>query len=323
MNNLFIIRKYIQNFYAERSVLINYVIRFIYAAFSLLSIDMLAGYNPYLTSPFVIILTSVILTFLPVQVTVFAAAAFAVANIYYVSLLLALALALISMTGYLVYLRFDTETGIIAGVLIILYVLKIPYLIPIAAGLFLEPAASIPVMMGVMFYHMLLGVSTVISASSADNSISFTAAMNEIFTDKSMYVEMIIFVFVMLITYLIRSVRMKYSYEIAVFAGFFSSITLFLITNFSLDIATHPAHFLIENAVSLLLAYVALFFRFTLNYLAVENLQFEDEDYVYYVRAVPKMNISMKERRVRKFGRGFKNLRESREKEEEEKEETW
>ena len=33
---------------------------------------------------------------------------------------------------------------------------------------------------------------------------------------------------------------------------------------------------------------IATFQTFTLNYAGVENLQFEDDEYYYYVRAVPK-----------------------------------
>jgi hypothetical protein len=43
--------------------------------------------------------------------------------------------------------------------------------------------------------------------------------------------------------------------------------------------------------VSFLLAQVVRFFIFNMDYLRVENVQFEDDDYYYYVKAVPKVMV--------------------------------
>ena len=45
-----------------------------------------------------------------------------------------------------------------------------------------------------------------------------------------------------------------------------------------------------DLAVGLLLAGFVLVFRFSLDYRRTESLRFEDDDYMYYVRAVPKMS---------------------------------
>ena len=41
--------------------------------------------------------------------------------------------------------------------------------------------------------------------------------------------------------------------------------------------------------------------RLALNYAGVENLQFEDDEYYYYVRAVPKMSVAAPKKRVKRF----------------------
>lgn len=41
--------------------------------------------------------------------------------------------------------------------------------------------------------------------------------------------------------------------------------------------------------LSFVLAQIVRYFIFNMDYLRVENVQFEDEDYYYYVKAVPKM----------------------------------
>ena len=49
------------------------------------------------------------------------------------------------------------------------------------------------------------------------------------------------------------------------------------------------------------IAIVIQFFRRALDYTAVENVQFEDDDYYYYVKAVPKINVSMPQMRVKRI----------------------
>ena len=53
---------------------------------------------------------------------------------------------------------------------------------------------------------------------------------------------------------------------------------------------------------SMLLVYIAQFFRMVLDYTSVENVQFEDDDYYYYVKAVPKLDMAMPQRNVTRFG---------------------
>ena len=40
-----------------------------------------------------------------------------------------------------------------------------------------------------------------------------------------------------------------------------------------------------------MLAQIVRFFIFNVDYLRIENVQFEDEDYYYYVKAVPKVMV--------------------------------
>jgi melibiose permease/lactose/raffinose/galactose permease len=54
-------------------------------------------------------------------------------------------------------------------------------------------------------------------------------------------------------------------------------------------------------AVSFLLAQIFRFFVFNVDYLRIESTQFEDEDYYYYVKAVPKVMVPVASLSVRNF----------------------
>ena len=43
------------------------------------------------------------------------------------------------------------------------------------------------------------------------------------------------------------------------------------------------------------------FFIFSVDYTRTEHVQFEDDDYIYYVKAVPKMSVTTQEINVKKI----------------------
>ena len=53
--------------------------------------------------------------------------------------------------------------------------------------------------------------------------------------------------------------------------------------------------------LALLIAFVIQFFCFHLDYSRTERLQFEDDEYYYYVKAIPKVMVSGSEKKVKKF----------------------
>ena len=49
----------------------------------------------------------------------------------------------------------------------------------------------------------------------------------------------------------------------------------------------------------MLVAYMIQFFRLTLDYHGTRKLQFEDDEYYYYVKAVPKINVANADVRIK------------------------
>ena len=47
-----------------------------------------------------------------------------------------------------------------------------------------------------------------------------------------------------------------------------------------------------------------------MDYSRTEKVQFEDDEYYYYVKAVPKVNLSSKEKQIKKIS-GKKNVKRS------------
>ena len=53
--------------------------------------------------------------------------------------------------------------------------------------------------------------------------------------------------------------------------------------------------------LALAVAKVFEFFCFAIDYSRIENVQFEDDEYYYYVKAIPKMTVAAPEKRVKRI----------------------
>jgi hypothetical protein len=58
---------------------------------------------------------------------------------------------------------------------------------------------------------------------------------------------------------------------------------------------------ILGSALGAGIAAVIHFFAFYVDYTRTENVQFEDDDYYYYVKAVPKVTLSAPEKKVKKI----------------------
>ena len=58
---------------------------------------------------------------------------------------------------------------------------------------------------------------------------------------------------------------------------------------------------IVGNIVAFLLAVVLQFFVFNVDYSRTEKVQFEDDEYYYYVKAVPKVVVSRAEKKVKQI----------------------
>lgn len=301
MTHLLVIRERLIRFYQDHARIVNALFRFLLSFVTFFSINQLVGYNPVLNSWYVVVALSVVNTVLPLSVLLFLAAAYTVFHVYYVSVSLALVILLVFLTAYLVYLRFLPEHGYVILAIPVLYGLRLPYLVPILLGLVGAPVAVIPMSCGVVCYYALKCITTVIGTATEESMVLFNQAFQMIFSNKEMYLVIAVFAIVMVIVNMISSQTFHYAYETAIVAGVIVNILLILVLSFPFNIQVHVIYLLVQSVVCGALAWLIQFFQLVLNYSAVEYLQFEDDEYYYYVKAVPKMNIAVGEKRVKRF----------------------
>ena len=120
--------------------------------------------------------------------------------------------------------------------------------------------------------------------------------LESIIKDDRLVLALISMVAVLLVVYLIRRMAVKYSWTMAIVIGTLTFLLVELTGCLVFDRMGEALGLLIGTAFAVLIAFIVKFFVFRVDYSKVVNVQFEDGDYYYYVKAVPKVKKGREER---------------------------
>ena len=178
---------------------------------------------------------------------------------------------------------------------------KRPYLVPILAGLLFGPGTAVAVVFGLLFTEYVILVEKMLpslagtafgTANSGERLIAnFRGLVDGMVNNKSMIILMAALFAAAIAVSFIRRLAVENAWTIAITAGSILELVILLIGDMRYGTEIDLAGVFVGIVVSFLLAQVVRFFIFNMDYLRVENVQFEDDDYYYYVKAVPKVMV--------------------------------
>lgn len=299
------IRAHILRFLQKFQLVVEPVVKFIIAFAVFRSINNAIGHQTMLMSLPAELLLSLLGTFTPAIIVTLLAAVVSLVHVYVASPILAILVAVLMLILYCFIARFSGKYGYVVLAIPILFLLKIPYVVPMILGLVATPMTVIPVACGVIVYRMfeVIGSAALVEGATAieDILLLYIDVIDRLLADKLMIVNIGVFFVMILVMYLMRKLSIEYVFEISIAVGAIVCILGFLITDVILHTQINITSMVFGTVGSMLIALVFQFFRLALDYSAVERVQFEDDDYYYYVKAVPKIHLTVPERSVKKI----------------------
>lgn len=311
MTTLLVAKQILMTLYSRYEVYITPLLKFLIALVSLLLINSRIGYMDSIDRMTVVLIIALMCSFMPMNFIVVVSALFVMLHLYTFSLECALVVGVGFVLMFLLYLRFSPKDTLVVLIMPICFLLKIPYVVPLAMGLIGTPASMVSVSCGVIVYYMIHYVAqnvSVIAAMTGDetSAVKFSVAkfkfvVDGILNNKEMAVTIMAFAFTVLLVYLIRRLSIDYAWTIAMAAGAVVNIMILLIGDLMFDTKVSLIGVIVGNIVAFLLTVVLQFFVFNVDYSRTEKVQFEDDEYYYYVKAVPKVVVSRAEKKVKQI----------------------
>lgn len=305
MIKLLELRSLLRTYYQKFQMIVDPVLKFLLAFITLRLINSALGYDARLEKMVVVLLVSLLCAFTPPSILVFFALMFSVLHVMAASPLMALVVVVVFVILYCFFLRFAPQYGYAVVGIPILYTLNIPYLVPILLGLLTNPITILPSACGVIVYYMfdIIKRHTVVNANYTTDDVLplYTEVFEDITGRAEILAAALVFALVIIAVYVVRKLRMEYASEIAILAGAVVNVFGFLLCDLKFGSAGTIGKMILGTVLSALLAVAVLFFKRVLDYTAVENVQFEDDDYFYYVKAVPKIEIGLQTREIKRI----------------------
>lgn len=297
----------LQKIYAQYSKYIDKIIRFILALFTFYMINHHIGFMHMLTNPVITLGLSLVCAFLPAVFTVFAAAALTLGHIYSVSLGMLIVTAVVFLLMFIFYLRLAPKTAVVVLLMPLAYMLKIPAVIPISAALLGTPVYAVPAALGTISYYLIHQVKDAAAVIQTAEESNFLTDMMDFakqsLTSKEMWLFAIIDIICILAVYGIRRSAVAHAWKFASAAGAVLYIIVAAAGGTVLDVKVSYETLAIGAAAAVVVGIVLEILFFSVDYTRCESLQYEDDEYYYYVKAVPKVGVAASEKMVKRINK--------------------
>lgn len=304
MTQLLVIREQLKKICGKYEVYLVPVGKFLTALITFLFINGNIGYMEKVAKFPIALILALLCSFLPLNFIIICSAFLSLVHVYALSMECALILGIIYLLMFLLYFRFSPKDTFVVILTPICCMLQIPYAIPLSLGLVGTPASVVSVSCGVVVYHILRYIkesANALSALDADGMMAkFKYLIDGIVGNKEMFVMVIAFAVTVILVYVIRRMNIDYAWTIAIIVGGLADILILLIGDLMYTTNIPIIGVILGSVLAFGVVKVLQFFVFNVDYARTERVQFEDDEYYYFVKAVPKITISTPEVKVKK-----------------------
>ena len=185
----------------------------------------------------------------------------------------------------------------------------------VANGLLQPPVSVIPTICGMITYYFLNGImanETSLSTVEEDEELirKFQEIIKQFAGNREMYLSVALLAATAIIVYVIRRLSVDYSWTIAIVLGMLMQFLGYFIGYMEIGMSSRTSALVIGCLISTVILFLIQFLFFSLDYMRTERVQFEDDEYYYYVKAVPKSYVATREKKVKKISSRNKRERD-------------
>lgn len=305
MQKLFEMKGYLTKYYAKYSKIVDKTIQFVLALLTFTYINQNIGFSDIIANPIMTIVLSLICMLLPMSMIVVLATIVTIVQVVTVSVGMTIVFLILFVVLYAFYFRFASGKALILLLTPIAFMFQIPVVIPIVFGLVGTPICILPITAGTVIYYTIDYIKTngslFTSVGDMDLLTQIGTYVQAIFSNREMWCVIIASAVCLLLVYSVRRLSVDYAWEIAIIAGTLGNINVMAYGYIVMDIQLSYVSLIVGSLVGILIALLLKFLVFSVDYTRTEYLQFEDDEYYYYVKAVPKATVAIPEKTVKRI----------------------
>ena len=307
MTALLEFKHHVQHVFGMYEIYIMPVIKFAVAFAFFWWINDSMGYMAQLDNLFLVAVLSLICCILPPSVTVFVGFVMMVIHAYGLGIETAGFMLVLILLLAIFFLRFSGGTSLVLTLTPLSLSAGFPVMLPIGSGLLSTAASAVPAGCGVVLYYFIRFLQRH-SGTLANPDIELVEKLqlmaDGIVQDWGMWITVVAFILVILLVNLIRTRSFDFAWRVAIVIGGAAYVLVMMAGSYYLNATIDVNYLLISTLIAVVVGMILEFFFFGADYSRTERLEYEDDEYYYYVKAVPKATVPTSQRKVKRISSG-------------------
>lgn len=303
MAQLVNLRENLIQFYQKYEFIVRAVIKFALSFIILSTLGRMFDFGSKANSNLVYALVSLVQAFLPLVFLYFTGSLLIMLNLWQLSPDILAGFAMLFLIGCISLVRVDRKSAWIAMAIPVLFYLKLEYLAPVLLGITVGLWAVVPASLGILIYFISTyteSVSTLLTTTEvAGPAAGLQRIASLIVIDRYLLVMFAAYFAVILITALLNHLFYERAWIFAIVVGNAVLAVIILCGRYIFELDYEVWRVFLEAGLSVLICVIYRFFRGIGDASRTERTVFEDDEYIYYVKAVPKLKVAQRDHNVK------------------------
>lgn len=305
MSGLLVLKEQLKEIYARKHGIIIPIVKGMIGLFMLLAINDKIGFVSYLNNFFVIILLTALCAVLPTAAMLCIGCMVVFLHLMALSTEIALIGIAVFVVMLLLYLRFCNKQLILLILVPLSFYLGLSYIMPLVIGILCGPSAILTLVCGIIIHFFIDYISvnalTIQGIAATDSMSRIRVGLDGIIHNDALTLALISFVITTIVVYILRKQAIDQAFSTSIFTGAIVNVILNFLGILIFDNGPSILGLILGTIIAVPVAILIAFLFVGLDYSRTERVQFEDDDYYYYVKAVPKMNIQSPSKTVKRI----------------------
>lgn len=296
MESVLKVRDAIRDFVRKFDEITAPLLRFIFSYIMFKSIQELYGYSDLFNRGIVIFLLALISALASDVVAVLLGGVVLIVNSMGVSTNVGLLHIVLFILMYCTYVRMFPNCAWILAFVPVMFMWKVYFVIPIIVVVFSGPTGIVPAAFGTLIYYVAQLVRDIkLGDMTADKDFqAYNYIVENISKNKAIMTLIIIFAVVIMITHIIYRLPFDYAFYVAIVIGGVLNILVTMLVDGATTAGIPMGKVVSGSFLGIFIGLIVQLCKSLLDYAHKEVVQFEDDDYYYYVKAIPKFTSKKK-----------------------------
>ncbi|MCR4611555.1 MAG: hypothetical protein K5644_06625 [Lachnospiraceae bacterium] len=310
MNRTIKIREAARNFIIPNSRWLKIIGKGALAFVSFLIINYYFGYISFLANPIFALIMAVGCAFIPMRAGGLLVMVYVFVQLTGLSGQVAIVALILLLISYGLSMFYGSGHMFNIDYIPIALQVQLPYPIVVVSALFGKINYVTSVICGgvLSFYLKVIRENSLIFIEETQDITVIDLISKRMIVNPMLYVYLIAITALFVIIVLVKDVNIRHAWIVAIASGIFVEMVIMLLGYIITGNISKVPMLIIANVLAFAIGVASTYVYRDLDYERVEKVQFEDDDYLYFVTAIPKIELAKEEKRITRFtdiGKGF------------------